>query len=564
MTKNIFLLCLLFLTKSFFGQSEIVWAKSFLGNLGSECPAIYADASGNVYTTGQFEGTVDFDPGPATFTLTSFGNWDAYLVKTDALGNFLWAKQIGGTKEDIALNMTFDATGNIYITGYFAGTSDFDPGPSTFTLTGPTSMYSTFIVKLDSNGNFIWASHFTGSGNCEALSIAVDLTNNSYVTGSFDGTIDFDPGPSTYSYTYDGNANIFIAKLDNSGDFVWAKKIDGFNGARALSLCYDGANSIYTTGWFSGTPDFDPGVGTFTLTSNGFRDIFISRLDLSGNFIWTKQVGSPGGDDFGKAIITDAASAIYLTGGYSSTIDLDPGPGSATFTTIGGDMFLLKLDPSGNFIFAKSFSSNSYSFGNSIALDVNNNIYTTGYFSGTTDFDPSLNSFTHTSAGSFDVFISKLDPSGAFLFAKRIGGTGNDDGQDIYVDGVGNVYTSGFFNSTVDFDPGPPSYTMTAGPFATAFLIKQDASVGLNEFNKNFSVSFFPNPTNENLYIKFQNYDLTNITIANSVGQIVFKSEMNSPTNNLTIDTGELPSGIYFLQLKTNIGLTTKKFIKTD
>jgi hypothetical protein len=551
MKKTIFLLFSFLLFKFVSGQSELVWARSFSGNLGSECPAIYADASGNVFTAGQFEGTVDFDPGPGTFTLTSFGSWDAYMVKVDANGNFLWARQFGGTNEDCALNFTFDATGTIYLTGHFTGTCDFDPGAGLYNLTGNTGWSSAFIVKLDMNGNFVWAVKIGGTMDCDALSIAVDQSNNSYITGSFDGTVDFDPGAGTFTLTDDGNSNIYVAKVDNAGAFVWAKKMNGTSGARGMSLVFDGVNSIYTTGWFKGTVDFDPNAGTSTLTSSGYWDVFINKLDLGGNFIWTKQVGGSAGDDIGKAITTDPSGAIYLTGTIRGTADLDPGPGVATFSSTSGDMFVLKLDISGNYVFAKSVSSSLFSAGNSIALDASNNIYTTGYFGGTTDFDPGPGSSVYSTAGSFDIFISKLDPAGSFLWARRIGGTGNDDGQDIFVDASNNIYTSGFFSSTVDFDTGPNSYTMTAPVFETSFLMKQGATVGMEEYAKNNYVSFFPNPVSDQLKLHFDlksDFDAAEIKIYDFQGKMIEELKLNK-----TSDTIELPikynSGVYFYSL---------------
>src|SRR5215212_6451352 len=112
-----------------------VWAKGIGANGYDEGSSVIVDTSGNVYTAGYFGGTVDFDPGPAIFNLTSAGLSDIFISKFDAAGNFVWAKSMGGTSDDIATTITIDVSGNIYTSGYFWGTSDFDPGVTTFNLT---------------------------------------------------------------------------------------------------------------------------------------------------------------------------------------------------------------------------------------------------------------------------------------------------------------------------------------------------------------------------------------------------------------------------------------------
>ncbi|MGZ4035931.1 MAG: SBBP repeat-containing protein, partial [Bacteroidia bacterium] len=397
--------------------------------------SIAVDAAGNVYTTGCFIGTVDFDPGAGTYNLTSDTTDNIFISKLDASGNFVWAKEMSGTgssNSGAGTSIVVDATGNVYTTGCFSGTIDFDPGVGIVNLTSGLGGQETFISKLDASGNFVWAKKISGAGSGDSSfgnSIAIDAADNVYTTGSFQGTIDFDPGAGTFDITSGvGGMDIFISKLDASGSFVWAKQMPCAWGAsgNAGSIAIDAAGKIYTTGYFHGTIDFDPGAGTFNLNAIN-TDIFISKLDASGNFVWAKNMGGSGSSDsgYGSSIAVDSADNVYSMGYFYGTVDFDPGVGIDSLTAVGTtNMFVSKLDAYGDFVWAKNIggSATSYSQGYSLALDIADNVYTTGAFIGTVDFDPGAGIDSLTSNTSGDIFISKLDGSGNFVWAVQMGG----------------------------------------------------------------------------------------------------------------------------------------------
>lgn len=446
------------------------WARQSGGTLNDQGISVSVDAFGNVYTVGNFNGTADFDPGNETFSLTSMGYTDIFISKLDALGNFLWAKQIGGTDYDIVHCIDVDVSGNIFATGYFKGTADFDPGTGSYNLTTHTSYSDVFILKLNANGNLIWAKQLGGTTEYEdGRAITVDASGNVYSIGEFKGTGDFDPGPSTYnltSFSYNQN-DIFISKLDPSGNFLWAKQLGGINSDFGYSISIDASGNVYTTGGFYGTADFDPGPGTFNLTSIGYADIFISKLDPSGNFLWAKHVMGTQ-DNFGYSICVDASGNIYIAGNFNETTDFDPGTGTH-YLTAGyyPDGFILKLDASGNFLWAKQLGGTYKENIASMTIDVSGNVYTTGYFFGSGI--PGL-----ASVGDSDVFICKLNTDGSFLWAKQIGGISSDAGYDISVDALGNVYTTGQFARTADFDPGTGIYNLTSDGGSDIFIHKMN------------------------------------------------------------------------------------------
>ena len=484
------------------GQT-LEWANGIGGTGNDYGLSIAVDTSGNIYTTGYFQGTVDFDPGAGTFYITSVGgvnDRDIFISKLDPSGNFLWAKCMGGTSPsgDYGKSIALDASGNVYTTGYFNGTADFDPSAGTFNLTS-TGSDDIFISKLDPSGNFLWAKAMGGTTYDYGMSIALDSSGNAYTMGYFRGTADFDPGAGTFNLASAGYDDIFISKLDPSGNFLWAKTMGGTSYENGNSIALDASGNVYTTGYFQGTVDFDPGAGTFYITSaGGGNDIFISKLEPSGNFIWAKEIRGTA-SEFGLSIALDTSGNTYTTGRFSGTVDFDPGVGTFNLTSAGGvndrDIFISKLDSSGNFLWAKAMGGTSYDYGKSIALDASGNVYTTGYFNGTADFDPSAGTFNLTSAGSDDIFISKLEPSGNFLWAKRMGGTSSDRGYSIALDTSGNVYTTGHFQGTSDFDPSASTFNLTSAGYEEIFILKlkQQGITGFiyNDLNQNCSTDSY-------------------------------------------------------------------------
>jgi hypothetical protein len=428
------------------------WAQQMGGAAFDIAQSIAVDASGNVYTTGYFYGTADFDPGAKTVNLTSAGSIDIFVQKLDVHGNFIWVKQIGARDFDGGQSIALDTSGNVYTLGYFEGTVDFDPGVGTANLTSAGS-YDIFVQKLDPNGNFLWAKQLGGINYDQGLSIVTDVSNNVYTTGMFSGTADFDPGAGTANLTSAGDYDIFIQKLDANGDFIWVKQMGGTGWDTGNSIAVDTSGNVYTTGYFYGTADFDPGAGTTNLTSAGSTDIFIQKLDANGDFLWAKQMGETSGDE-GQSITVDAFGDIYTTGYFSETADFDPGAGTINLTSAGStDIFIQKLNTNGDFLWAKQMGGTSSDFGFSIALDTSANVYITGSFEGTANFDSGAGTAMLTSGGTSNIFIQKLDTNGEFLWVKQMKGNSGDRSNSIAVDDFGNIYTTGWFQGTTDFDP---------------------------------------------------------------------------------------------------------------
>ncbi|MEP7165116.1 MAG: T9SS type A sorting domain-containing protein [Ferruginibacter sp.] len=460
------------------------WAKSMGAAFADEGHSVVVDVSGNVYTTGTFRKTVDFDPGPGVFNLTTAvgNNGDVFISKLDVSGNFVWAKSLGGGSEAQSNSITLDASGNIYTTGFFTGTADFDPGAGVFNLVSINS-YSIFISKLDASGNFVWAKSMGGAANSYGQAIKTDASGSVYTTGTFQFNVDFDPNAGSFVLTAAGGQlvdDIFISKLDASGNFVWAKRMGGTLSDQTNSIELDASGNIYSTGNFGGTADFDPGAGTFNLTATSFVDKYVLKLDVLGNFVWAKALGESY-SNVKPSMSVDQSGNVYTSGAFRNTADFDPGPGVFNLTTAGFsgsfDIYISKLNASGNFVWAKQIGGVGGDCSFSTALDASGNVYTTGTFYETVDFDPGAGVFT-LSSPSDGIFVSKLDPSGNFLWAANIGGyLSSNAGRSIVLDNTDNIYTTGFFQGTTDVDPGPGTFTLTYLGATDIFVHKMSQSI---------------------------------------------------------------------------------------
>lgn len=569
MKKTILFICFHALAVLANAQSPMFqWARNMGGNLDEMGNSIAVDASGNVYTTGYFFGTSDFDPGPGIFNLTSNGANDIFISKLDASGNFVWAKSIGNTGMDYGFAIALDALGNIYTTGVFQYTTDFDPGAGVVNLIG-TGSGDVFISKLSPLGNFIWAKTFSGTLGSVGNSIAVDGTGNVYTTGTFNGTADFDPGAGTANLTTAGLDDVFISKLDASGNFVWAKTIGGSSYDNSFSITVGPSNDPHITGVYQGTVDFDPGVGVANLTSVGSGDIFILKLNSSGNFVMAKNIGGISNDRV-YSIKTDGAGNMYTTGFFQDSIDCDPGAGIYNLISFGSvDIFISKLDSFGNFVWAKNIGGTSSDIGSAIAVNSGGEAYTTGYFQLTADFDPNGGVANITASGSFDLFISKLDASGNFVWAKNIGGVSalGVNGTSITIDISDNIYVTGSFSGTCDFDPNAGIYSLTAAGSISAsdiFVFKlSQTPIGVDEnINNETQISIYPNPSNGSFNI-FTSQQIKNgiIEIYNTIGELIFSQKIINQQSS--IDLKNQASGLYFVKVISDgevIGM--KKVVK--
>lgn len=440
------------------------WANRLGSTSNDMCRDVATDAAGNVYTTGYFQGTVDFDPGAGTANLTSAGGLDIYISKLDAAGNYVWALKIGGTTGDEANGIALDPSGNIYLTGYFHGTVDFDPGAGVSTL-GNGAGADVFVLKLNSAGGFVWVRQIGGnSDDHQGNRITADASGNVYTTGKFVGILDFDPGAGVANLGAISSTNpqYFVQKLNSSGNYVWAKYLgNGGAGIYGFDIEVNSTGDVYTCGYFTGGwIDFDPSAGSAVYTAQGI-DIFINKWSSAGNYVWAKWIGNTSNDE-ALGLALDGSGNVYSTGFFNGTVDFDPGVGVQALVSAGaGDVYVNKLDPSGNFVWAKRIGGTLDDYGYALCVDATGAVYSTGFYTGTADFDPGASTANNTAVNLRDAYISKLDASGNYAWGFSIGGTGIETGYGIAVTSGGSVYTSGYFAGPGDFDPTAGTANLT-------------------------------------------------------------------------------------------------------
>ncbi len=455
----IFLLTILSLSTAFAQTNVLDWAIQ-AGNGGSEYgESVATDAAGNIYATGWFTGTVDFDPGVGVHELSGVSsNQTAYVLKLNSNGGFEWAYAYNLNITSRGYDIAVDDNGLIYIVG--------------------SNGVGSFLLTMDSDGNIDDSSNFPNSNFFE---VEIDGNGNIYTTGIFYNTADFDPSEASFNVTAEGDNDIFVLKLNSDFEFVWVKTVGSTGDDRGEDLAVDANGNVYTTGYFETTADFDPGIGTSSLTPAGSADAFILKLDANGDFVWVKQLGGPNFENGNS--IANFENNLYITGRFQNTVDFDPNAGIHELTASGDDAFVLSLNRDGEFQWVGQLGGSSSQRGISITTDKTGNIYVGGLFAGTTDFDFGAGTFELTAEGAFDMYVQKLDPNGNLLFAKSAGGSSEDYLHHIFVDDNFNVITTGRFQSTADFDPGVGVFNLTSAGSYDAYIQKLESVVHIPDAN---------------------------------------------------------------------------------
>lgn len=452
------------------------------GSSNEQGNSVVHDGSGNVYVVGSFSGTVDFNPGAGSANLTAPGTAsDIFIAKYDFNGNYVWAKRIGNNGTDVALSVATDVEANVYVCGSFEGAVDFDPHLSNAVTLTSAGNSDAFLLKLNMNGDYIIAHQFGSTSADKATSVTVDWDMHICLTGTFQGTCDFDPDPTflpaaIIALTSNGNEDVFLVRLhaDPSVTFLvcdFAINIGGTGSDVGSSVKTDNSRNVVITGYYNSVVDFDPGAGNASKTSQGNSDIFVARYSDAGIFQWVASMGGTGVDE-GKSVTVDVDGNVYSTGVFAATVDFDPSGSTFNLTSPGGrSVFIHKLTTLGAFTWVKPISATTDQYSYGITLNTDRFVTVLGYFNGTADFDPGAGTQNISSSG-IDIFIEQLDQNGNYLWAGKMGGTGTDIGFGSWTDGGNNIYVTGYFTGTCDFDASASTQNRTATGAADIFFTK--------------------------------------------------------------------------------------------
>jgi hypothetical protein len=455
---------------------NFVWAKQISCSTTADFASgitLAFDNANNLILTGVFDQIADFDPSAAVFNITTTTDNNLFYAKYNSSGDFVFAKKIGGNAAGSTLQKPFaikiDNLGNFYLTGFYNDTVDFDPSAGVANLISDgATRNNAFFAKYDAiDGHYIWAKQIGGSStvNDEGYDITLDNSGNVVITGKFAGTVDFDPSAAIFNLTsvqlsaFNYPSDVYLAKYDVSGNFIWAKNIGGTSHDEGRTLGIDNSGNIILSGKFQGIADFDPSAAVYTLTSNFSTPYystspFFSKYSSSGSLVYAFSPNGPapsGGADAGEIVKFDNAGNLYFTPSFTGTVDFDPSAGVANFTSIANTKLIIKYDAAGNYLWGKQFFVYTYYF--SYNIDGLGNIFIAGDFTGTVDFDLSTAVANFTSNGASDIFIAKYDANGNYLWAKIIGGVDAESCSQIKLDNTGNIFITGGFYTTTDFDP---------------------------------------------------------------------------------------------------------------
>ncbi|RXR23053.1 T9SS type A sorting domain-containing protein [Flavobacterium stagni] len=486
------------------GKNNLSANGPFYGN-----PRIEIDkSSGYIYITGDYDAyVIDFDPGPGTFFLpppqNSTANGTYFLAKYTTNGTFVWAKTFSQLFSFSELDT--DSQGNVYLIGNFSGTIDLDPSDGIYNLVSAGNQQQFFLLKLNSNGEFIWANQFGDPTKVDTVwDVGVDNQDNIYIGGLFKGTMDMDPSAGqTILQSPNTSDDAFLAKYNSNGELLWAQMFASqqISVEVVYSIAFDTNNNVYCSGSFSGDIDFDNSSNTFNLSPVGFRSLFILKLSSNGQFIFAKTIGTIANNTENVLDIkVDNLENLYLTGSFVGTLDCDPDAGTYLLTNQSGnnDVFIVALSSTnGQFHWAKSFGSTYYDDGRRMAIHPNSNRITL----------------------------------------------------------VGSVYNT----TTLDFDP-PNGVYFTPGiaGYGTFLINYTRNSLSNNEDLKLPSIALIPNPSNNFITIDssepidyFQLFD--------------WNGKCLMTKNNSTIlNVQDLPPGVYLLEIKSNNVLVSKKVVVSN
>lgn len=554
---------------------------------------IAADASGNVYITGHFGNTVDFDPGTGTASLTATGTFDIFLAKYNSNGGYEWAINMGGPAVDFGRAVAVDASGNVIIGGYYMISADFDPGTGTTTLTSRNGSPDGYLAKYTSSGSLLWAKSLgSGTSQDEVFSVQTDNSGNVYAVGNYGGKADFG---ATDSITSNGALDAFIVKYNSSGTYQWSKSFGGPALDKPTDLVVAPWGDAYVTGYFNASIDFD----TLSINGNGGKDLFVAGFKANGEYNWINTAANNSADDEGIAIALDNTT-LYTTGTFQDTINF----GDSAFVALNriatgsSDIFVSATDTAGKYVWARSFGGTAANVATDISA-AGGTLSLVGHFLSSTVLEPQ-GTQTYTSDGMDDFFIAQYQLScytpSFYTIVDTIckGGIyflGNQQinaaGEYYEVVSTGAPACDSIVKLTLAIDVIDTSvtksgFTLTAASGLSYQWINCDSSMAIaGETNQSFTATYngnfavvvsntycsdtsscfelkpiglsenamhrlkvYPNPSNGNFTVELTQPEKLSILDIN--GRIVFEASLFYGKN--TLDLTHLPKGVYLLK----------------
>lgn len=521
------------------------WARCPSGYGQGEGWSLAVDDIGNSYLTGTFGDTLIY----GSDTVIDFHGATVFTARYDANGNAIWARCSKGSGNSYGQGIATDDSGNVYVTGYYSANPSIQFGSDTLTTNG--IYHDIYVVKYDSSGNQIWVKSYGGTADDETYGMTTDNSGNIFITGYFNSpTINFD----SFILTNSGSADIFIVKLNSSGNVLWAKSGIGSGAEISLSIATDATGNAYICGQFQ-SPQLI--FGNDTLLHSGLADIFLAKYSSAGNNVWAKRAGGTL-NDLALSVATNPFGKVFITGYFDSTsIAFSPyllNP-SARYNT-----FIVQYDSSGIVDWAKSSSAGKCA-GRWVTTDNCGNIMIAGsMFSTPVAFD-SINLVSSPINGD-NMFLVQFCPTGEAIWGTTLL-FGGDDQMVIAADANHNIYLGG------DFEPTPVNIgtdTMTHPLGEMPFVAKLNYScvvscdVGISDIANSSNYILFPNPFTNSVSVKVNDNEQSQFILYDILSR---KLLQESFTNSTTINTEQLADGIYIYEVLNKKGtIANGKLIK--
>jgi subtilisin-like proprotein convertase family protein/predicted RNA-binding protein Jag len=400
------------------------------------------DSLGNLYITGDYSGTVNFNPN-GTDERTALASTDIFLSKYNADGTYAWTKTIESSYGVVGYDVVLDSSNNIYLTGQFNSFEgmNFNPDGSDIKLG-----YGSFLTKYNSDGSYSWTK--TWGGTPYYMEIGSD--NNIYIVGTFTGTQEFNPDGGN-SAVSNGSNDIYLLKLDSNGNFGYVRTFGGTDWENPGSLSLDSSNNAYVFGEFRGTVNFN-WSGTDNRTSLGNSDSFITKVNADGTYGWTKTWGGSGRDMIVDSTI-DSSNNIYVTGVFPGTVNFNPDGTNNKVSNGQNDVFLSKFNSDGTYAWTNTWGGNYGDWGTGVRVDSNGVAYVSGYFLWNVDFDTGAG--TNIIDATYyepSMFVSSFDTNGEYIWTSTTFGY---KGAFAYKSEIFNdkLFVTGGLYGDEDFDP---------------------------------------------------------------------------------------------------------------
>lgn len=560
------------MTPSVVSAQSLLWETHATpdNNLMTDPRAMAHDADGNIVVAGYYYSFGDsafVDSENEINGLPSNANEiNAFVAKYTPAGQLIWARPFLGTALGHAYGVAVDGSGDIYVTGMFVGTVDFNGGPSDYPMTVADMSEDGFLVKYRGSGEFMWARQFPSSGYSEGHSVAVSNLNEIYVTGAFSETMDLDPTAVTLEVSSNGERDIFVAKYDVVGNIIWAKSFGGPDIDLGMAITADEGGTVTLVGMFSDTVDFDPDpVAMDEHVSPVQSNAFTARFDSTGELVFARTVAAVYRSS-ATTVVSDADGNSYVGGQYYGTLDLDPLGGSdelsQSFDSF-SDGFVMKYDPAGNMVWGKSLHDASiYSGVTDLAIDdFYGRLYVSASYNGVgMDADPGPGTEEMSYWGVGDLMFGEYDLDGNMIWARSLGGNYEDEILGMVVNTDGSLCIAGYYSSDeLDVDPSSAFETIPGSGNRNLLIASYGTSaLGIDAASES-AIALYPNPTDGGLSVTFAGHEAV-ISVTDLHGKTVIVPQ--KAVSGSSIDLQTLTAGVYLVRVSGEQGDHTARVVK--